>query len=196
MKRLILFGAMVLAVVSISAAEDNYLFHSIRTEVFVGDAPATSDMLSLWAESVGGYYLSKSDPYVVIRFPYDHVGDFLELVENRATRILRLDPSAQDLREEIRRLSTGITSRQEVLDRNLEFIDQTDVAGTLEIEREVLRLLQEIENMKGQLQKYEVDRRYAIAWISLRITEQELPENIPSSFAWINTVDFYSFIGR
>ena len=75
-------------------------------------------------------------------------------------------------------------------------LDQADVKGTLAIEKEVLTLIEEIEELTATLQTLNLNRTFSRAEISLRYLEQTLPENIPSSFDWINGVDFYSFIRR
>jgi len=68
------------------------------------------------------------------------------------------------------------------------------VAGTLAIEREVHALLQEIEKLKGTLRKLNTDRRLARGEIYLSFMEKSLPQDIPSSFEWVNTVDFYNLM--
>lgn len=193
MKRTILVCILFLIMASALAAEENTLYYDIRAVGFVGDAETAVDAVAGWAVSAGGYFLVKSDSSVVIRFPYTMVTDFIALFEQTAERIIELNPTAVDMREEIRSLTTGIAAREEVLSRNLEYIDRTDVEGLLSIEREVLRLLTEIENMKGRLRKLEVNRRLALARVDFRIEEAQLPEDIPSSFPWINSIDFYDF---
>ncbi|MBN1687258.1 MAG: DUF4349 domain-containing protein [Spirochaetales bacterium] len=195
MKRTLLACMLFLIMASVLAAEENMLYYDIRAVGFVGDAETAVEAVAEWAESVGGYFLVKSDNSVVIRFPYAMVKDFIALFEHTAERIIELNPTAVDMREEIRSLTTGIAAREEVLSRNLEYIDKTDVEGLLSIEKEVLRLLTEIENMKGRLRRLEVNRRLAVARVDFRIEEAQLPEDIPSSFAWINSIDFYGFLG-
>ncbi len=44
------------------------------------------------------------------------------------------------------------------------------------------------------MRKLETDRTFARAEIKLAFLEQSIPERLPSSFAWINGVDFYAFV--
>ena len=194
MKRLICISTLACIIALSAGAEENTLYYDIRAVGFVGDDATAVESVIGWTEESGGYFLLKSDNSAVIRFPYTKVKDFIEFFEETAERIIELNPMAMDMREELRTLQTRITSREEVLVRNLEFIDQTDVEGFLSIEKEVLRLLTEIERLKGRLRKLEVDRRMAFARVEFRIEEAQLPEDIPSSFPWINTVDFYRFV--
>jgi hypothetical protein len=116
------------------------------------------------------------------------------LLAAEAEEMVEFQLEARDLREEILGLEAGARSREEILARNLTYLDRADVTGTLAIEKEVMQLLGEIEALKGRLRKLENDRRLAKAEIQLNFLEQALPEDIPSSFYWINGIDFYRFM--
>lgn len=175
-------------------SEDNTLYHDIHATLLVADVDVLGDLIAQWAEDSGGYLLLKSTDRIVVRFPYTKISYFREFLEQNADLVVEIAPRAVDLREHLLGLQSGIRSREEILLKNLAFIDQADVTGTLDIEKEILMLLGEIEGLKGKLRKLNVDRAMARAEVHLRFMEQSLPENIPSSFSWINTVDFYSFI--
>ena len=172
---------------------DNTLYHSLRSTILVRDAEASADAITAWIESTGGYLLYRSEDYLVIRLPHTRVAELSTLLEGQAERVIELSPQAVDLRESILGTESSIRSREEILAKNLEYIDEADVAAALEIEREILRLLREIEDLKGRLRKLTVDRSMARAEVNLRFMEQTLPTDIPSSFGWINAVDFYLF---
>ena len=121
--------------------------------------------------------------------------DKMEEMALRPYTGMAVTPSAVDLREDLLGVRSGIRSREEILQRNLAFLDRADVKGTLAIEREVMALLREIEGLKGRLRRLEADRMMALARIDLTFLEQTLPEDIPSSFGWINGVSFYGFVG-
>lgn len=173
---------------------DNFLYHHLRATLLVADPAESGDLISRWAESKGGYFLLKSENQVVIRFPLNEIKGLRELFADISERIIEITPGAVDLREQILGLQSGIRSRESILKKNLSFIDRADVAGTLAIEREVNALLQEIESLKGTLRKLNTDRRLARGEIFLSFREQSLPQDIPSSFDWINTVDFYKLM--
>ena len=178
---------------SILQAEDadNFLYHHLQATLLVADPAESGDQISRWAESKGGYFLLKSESQVVIRFPFAEIKSLRELFADISERIIEISPEAVDLREQILGLQSGIRSRESILKKNLSFIDRADVTGTLAIEREVQELLQEIEKLKGTLRKLNTDRQLARGEIYLSFMEQSLPKDIPSSFDWVNTVDFY-----
>jgi hypothetical protein len=164
-------------------AED-YLAHSMHASILVANPTHTAEMITQWTEDRGGYYVYKSPDMVRVRVPSDQIGSLRVFVEE----------NARDLREEFVSLRSGIKSREEILGRNLLYLGRTDVAGTLAIEREIMMLMGEIENLKGRLRKLNVDRALAQVEVYLSFQEQTLPQDIPSSFEWINTVDFYRFL--
>jgi len=187
----------VLYLLSIQAiAEENYLHHGIQATILVADVDQSVDRLAQWADEAGGYLLYKSSDVVIFRFPHTKVGKLRDFLQDISETVVELSLQAQDLRESILGIQSGIQSREEILQQNLQYIDRTDVEGTLAIETEVMHLLTEIEQLKGKLRKLTVDRAYALAQVNLRILGQSLPTDIPSSFGWINTIDFYTFVGE
>jgi hypothetical protein len=187
----------IICLLSIQAvAEENYLHHGIQATILVADVDRAIDSLARWADEAGGYLLYKSSEVVIFRFPYTKVGSLRGFLEDISETVVELSLQAQDLRESILGIQSGIQSREEILQQNLQYIDRTDVEGTLAIEKEVMQLLTEIEQLKGKLRKLTVDRAYALAQVNLRILGQSLPTDIPSSFGWINTIDFYKFVGE
>ena len=191
MKRALVVLSFICLLSVQSMAEENYLHHGVQATILVADVDRAIDGLAQWAEEAGGYLLYKSSDRVIFRFPYTEVGRLRNFLENIADTVVELSLEAQDLRESILGIQSGIRSREEILEQNLRYIDQTDVDGTLAIEKEVMQLLTEIEQLKGKLRKLTVDRAYALAQMNLRILGQSLPTDIPSSFGWINTIDFY-----
>lgn len=173
---------------------DNYLSHGISAVILVADPEDAADALTAWVEQEGGYYLHKSKERVTLRIPYQKIGNLRSYIEGIAEEVVRIELEAHDLREDILRLSSGLEAREEILVKNLGYIDKTDVKGTLAIEAEIRMLVEEIENHKGRLRKLETDRLFALGEIKLSFKEQTIPRDIPSSFDWINTIDFYRFM--
>jgi hypothetical protein len=176
------------------ADADEFLHQRLYATILVADPEETAARLAAWAEANDGYFLLTSTDLVVVRIPNRGVSDLRLRVEEEAEEIVDIAPEALDLREAYLGVQSAIRSREEILRRNLEYIDRADVAGTLAIEKEITALLREIEGLKGRLLRLDNDRRFAYAEVSLSFKEQTLPEDIPSSFEWINTVDFYRFV--
>jgi len=177
-----------------AAHAQNYLHQRITATILVADPAAAAHRLEGWAEAAGGYLLHKSDDGVSLRFPFARRAALIELLEGLSEDIIELSPESLDLREAQQEAQARLRSREEVLRRQLQMLAQADVAGTLAIEKEIIGLLAEIEEAKGQLQRIAVDRALSWAQVHFQVLQESLPRDIPSSFEWINTVDFYSFV--
>jgi len=178
------------------AAEENWLSYNLNCNVLTEDQNQFSRELTEWAEESGGYYTLMSPRQVVLRFPWQKLSLFRQWLNDNSREIYQLDQSSQDLREEILNLRSGIEARKEVLDRNLEYLDKSDFQGTLSLEQEIRRLMQEIDTRSGQLRRRENDRRMVMAVVDISFLNNSLPDKEYSSFEWINDVDFFDFIYR
>ena len=175
---------------------ENYLYYRVYASVMVNNPEKSAEELARWAERIGGYYVLKSDDRVVFRFPDSRMAELKPYLEESTEELYGYLPSAEDVREEILFLRSAIESREEILEENLKYLDKTDVEGTLAIEKEVMDILKELEDVKGRLRMLNQNRKYAYAEVSLTFQSQSLPEKLPSSFEWLSELDFYSFIQR
>jgi hypothetical protein len=174
--------------------EEVYLYKQVDCTLLVADPDAMIEKIVSWLEKERGYYILKSSEQIIFRLPTTAINKLRPFIDEVADEIVSYSQEAQDLRENFLGLRSGIQSREEILNKNLSYINRANVAGTLAVEQEILSLLGEIESLKGKLRKLETDRYYAYINLNLSFLKQALPENIPSSFTWINSVDFYSFI--
>jgi polyhydroxyalkanoate synthesis regulator phasin len=188
--------SIITALPVIAGGDENYLSHRLSAVILVSDAEKASDLLTTWAENAGGYYIFKSRERVTLRIPYQKIADLRSYLDDVSEEVVKIDLQARDLREDILQARSGLSAREEILEQNLKYIDKTDAKGTLAIEKEILRLISEIEGLKGRLRKLENDRMFALGEIQLSFQGQTLPQDIPSSFDWINSVDFYRFMGE
>lgn len=194
--KVLFFSALLAAGFNQTAEGQNYLYQNIEATVLVVDPDQAAEVLELWVEQNFGYTLLKSSDRVILRLPFERIPQLRSTLRELSEDILELSPQSMDLREQILDAQAKINSREEVLRQSLALLDQADVQGTLAIEKEILTLIEEIEQFKGTLQKLNQDRTFSRAEISFKNLEQTLPESIPSSFDWINSVDFYSFLHR
>lgn len=195
MRRMIFF-IVLLAGLGAACFGENYLSHQIYASAMVVEPEEASEKIGTWAESVGGYYVLKSSDRVVVRIPEERVSDLKAYLEKNTVELYEYVPAARNVREEMLYLQSAIESREEILVENLEYLDRADVTGTLAIEKEVMEILRELEELKGRLKMLNRNRTFAYAEISLTFQTQTLPEKIPSSFTWLSALDFYSFIQR
>jgi len=174
---------------------EGYTAYDLRTAVLVADPEFAADSMVEWVEENGGYFTFRSAETVMLRVPAQKMHRFRYLLNELSEAVIDVSIRSQDLRESLLVLRSRVASSEDILEKNLALLDRADVKGTLLIEREIKSLLYEIEGYKGTLRKLETDRRFIRAEVSIRFKEQTLPQDLPTSFDWMNGLDFYRFVG-
>ena len=175
-------------------AQEN-LSHTIWAEILVDDGEDAGQDLVQWVEDAGGYYTLRSLEMVRLRVPSNLVPDLRSELAAYARDLLSYNPSSSDRREERVNLEATITSREEALARLLEFVGEADAAGLVTFEREINETLSALETAKGRLRELENSVAYALVEVYFTTVGRSIPQNLPSSFAWLNTVGLERFLG-
>ena len=128
-KYLILTLTFIYSAVTIQA--ESYLSHTMRTTILVSDPEHTLDLISSWADESGGYYLYRSVNRIVIRVQSKDIGKLRSYLEEISEAILDISIETEDLRERLVALRSGIKSREEILQKNLSYLDRTDVKAEI-----------------------------------------------------------------
>lgn len=197
--RLFIGGLMCLlsaSLIPLSAGEETEsLSMNIEALLLVSDPREAGDRLVAWVEERGGYYIYQSGERVVLRFPNGATPELTQFLEEFPRgNVVSLTTTSRRLAEEIRQARSAIAARREILEKNLSYLSRSDVKGTLAIEEEVTRLILELEQHRGRLGRLLSEERYGTAEISLNFRGTTLPEDIPSSFEWINELGLYQFL--
>ncbi len=197
-RTIILIAALLGVFGGVVAAEENTprktLAISVTFQLIASDSEMTSRSIADWADAVGGYFTFRSEQQVLIRIPPGRVPELRKYIEDLGDTVVSYNPSALDYREEMARNNAAINSRTEALDRILIYLDEADIAATLSFERELRSLLQEIEYYTGRSRRIRNEVAFASATINLSSRQRTIPEQRPSTFEWINTVDLYRFL--
>ncbi len=197
-RTIILIVALLGVFGGVVAAEENSprktLAISVTFQLIASDSEMTSRSIADWADATGGYFTFRSEQQVLIRIPPGRVPELRKHIEDLGDTVVSYNPSALDYREEMARNNAAINSRTEALDRILIYLDEADIAATLSFERELRSLLQEIEYYTGQSRRIRNEVAFASATINLSSRQRTIPEQRPSTFEWINTVDLYRFL--
>ena len=155
-------------------AEENYLYISVNSTVMASDPDDMARTLSDWTENQGGYFTHLSTDMVILRFPWKKAGEFRSFLGESSDDVFSYSSSSTDLRESILSYKSGIEARTEILQKNMELVEDADFSGTLYLEQEILRLMSEIEQLKGGLRKAENDRLMAQANIQINFQSHSL----------------------
>ena len=193
MRRSLLICAALLILVS-SLVGEELIHYRLGARMVVYDAEAAADALIGWLEESGGYFLNRSGTGVEARIPAERVHDVAGVLEELSEDLLDYTLEAEDLTRDLARARASLSSREEVLARNLAFLDDADFTSTLAIEREVMQLIEEIELLRGTIARLENRARFAALDIRLKSEGVQPTGAAESSFAWINSFDFYRFM--
>ncbi len=177
-----------------SQETDDTLSFEVSARLLVKDRLTASDQIARWAESTGGYFTQKTQDQIDFRIPDSRVESLLDHLEEISLEVVDYSQNTNDLREQLLSSRSALEAREEILAKNISYIDSSDVEGTLTLEREIRRLMGEIDSYRGRIRRMENDRNYARVTVLLTFQNQTIPDVRPSRFDWINQVDFYDFM--
>jgi hypothetical protein len=145
-------------------------------------------------KAMGGFPVLVSDAQLVVKVPPDKLGDALKQLGDRGV-VLEKTLARNDLTQTIGQLEAQLRSKQEIFGRLRALIDSSGVAATLQIERDMSELVQEMESIKGQLRVQRERARWARIDVAFNFRQRDRLVYVASPFEWINTVDLQRFVG-
>ncbi|MDX9801865.1 MAG: DUF4349 domain-containing protein [Spirochaetia bacterium] len=166
----------------------------ISSSIAVSNPQKSGDEITAFCESGGGYYTRKSDYMVSLRYPLPYKEKMEEIVRKRGT-VLSWNVNTQDKSTEYAVLVNQLKSRKNLLSEYMRLIESSGFSGTLSLEKELINLVTEMEQLKGRIRKMENDFTYIQLDLDFVSEESSRPEKQISSFSWINRIDFYDFMG-
>jgi hypothetical protein len=169
---------------------------STHVVVKVTDRVKAADTLAAQAEKLGGYFTARNDSAVSLKVPAGE-GDALTAFAQGLGIVIQTLRTATDAGSQLSLLRAQLQSKSDVLQRYYGVIAEASASEVVAVEREMTRLVQEIEAVKGQLRLLE----HQVAFASVTVTFQFVDRRPPvpdgsSSFAWLNTVNLTSLLSR
>ncbi len=158
-------------------------------------ADSRSDLIQ-WSEKNGGFFLRDSSSFLLLKVPNKLVQNMKPVLEERSLKVLSYNMSTSSLDQEKSSVLAAIASREEILQKNLVYLDDANLEGTLALEKEISGLIQELEYYKGRLRVIDNLALFANVNIFLTAPQPTAPGSKESSFEWMKTIDFYNFVGK
>jgi hypothetical protein len=146
-------------------------------------------------EKLGGFAVLVSDTELRVKVPPAHIGDTLDAVTRRGL-VVEKSLAREDLTQSIAQLEGRLRSKQDIFVRLRRFIDDSDVAATLQIERQMTALVSEVEQVGGQLRVERERTRWALVTVAFQFRERDRIVYVRSPFQWLNSVDLNRFLGE
>ena len=134
-----------------------------------------------------------TDGMLYLKVPPAHVDEVLRAAASKGV-VLDKALTRKDRTEAIARLEGRLRSKHAILQRLRGFLDDSNVAGTLTIERSMTQLVSEVERVRGKLRVEREGARYAVVQISFNFQRQGRISYVRSPFGWLNSVDVDRFL--
>lgn len=154
-----------------------------------------ADRVIAMAEAAGGYLFALDDDLVRVKVPAATVERLRDRVAALGTVIGR-SHRAEDVGDSIDQLATRIRSRRSTLARYFRVLDDAGPDAVVTVERQIMRLVEELERMQGQLRVLHHRIEHAELRVDFRAIERRPPApSGPSPFDWINAVNLTDLYG-
>ena len=192
-----LFGFSSLAIAQTPAEpteEVDALYINSSLTLKVENKEKVSLELIQHAESLGGYYQKRKDSFVLLKIPAAKTEDFIKHTESKGL-IANRNFSSQSLSQQLANTQARLKAREELLEKYFQILQEAKSEAVITVEREVIRLVTEIEDLKGSERKLLHQARFSNIEIYFQFRDRRAPTNNgSSSFAWINTLNLNGLI--
>lgn len=141
------------------------------------------------AAELGGYLASQSSNQLVLRVPAAKFQEALERIE-QAGEVTNRQLRAHDVTDQFRDLTLRLRNAEQVRDRLAALLAQAKtVQESLAIERELDRISERIESMKGQLKFLSNRIAYSTLTVQFGIKQaDQLDDEVRLPFPWLDTL--------
>jgi hypothetical protein len=144
------------------------------------------------AESKGGYFTKFDDFSLQIRVPVSALQEF-QLKLGSLAKIKDKKISSEDESANLEKYTAQIESRKKLLETYMGMVKNAPLAELQAVEREMVNLNRQIENLQGD--KQAIERRAALALVTINASLPPPNVNKPnqiSLFKWINATNLNS----
>lgn len=142
------------------------IIYSARLEISVALVDESIEKAVEKAESMGGYMQSRSEDVLIVRVPAKQFNEFIQEMA-KLGETFRRQIWSQDVTKEYMDLSLRLKAAETVLKRLRELLSKaSNVKEALEVEKEIARVVEIIEGLKGQLRYLE--QHAALSTVTIR----------------------------
>jgi hypothetical protein len=145
-------------------------------------------------ELLGGYYSLRTDQLLQLRVPTAEMETFTQFCANQGVVASRTFNS-EGLSQELSELHGKLKSREELLGKYFQILEKSKAESVINVEREVIRLISDIENLKAQKNNATMRSRFSNLEIRFQFKDRRQPiANGSSAFDWLNTLNMGALI--
>ena len=144
--------------------------------------------------AAGGYPTLVSDGRLDLRVPPQQVDALLAQVSQTGL-VLARTLQRSDRTEIISDLQARLRTKRDIFQRLRAFLDDSNVAATLKVERSMTALVTDLERLRGELEVEQANVRNASIRITFQFHQERRVDQVVSPFGWLNTLDLEQFVG-
>jgi len=168
------------------ARQQRVVIYSASLCLVVPDVRLAMESIRATASSLGGYLQSMSAREISVKVPADRFEEAIDAIE-KLGEVTSREIRGSDVTEQMRDLRTRLSNAEQMRERLLALLEKSQkVEDALAVEKELGRVTEQIELLKGKIQYLE----HNVAFSSIRVVlnspvpkgELELKVNLP--FAW------------
>ncbi|MFT5683994.1 MAG: hypothetical protein ACI8RZ_004929 [Myxococcota bacterium] len=153
-----------------------------------------ADAMVALATETGGYFAERSDQRLRLKIPADKAQAYLAAAEAQGVVVDR-SFSSTGLSEQIADNTARLAAREDVLGRYFSVLETASTSSVVTVEREIVRLVAEIEQYKGRLRALEHRATYADITLDFQFRDRAAPSRGgSSSFRWLNTLNLADIV--
>lgn len=145
-------------------------------------------------KQAGGYPTLVSDGRLDLRVPPQQV-DALLAQFSQTGLVLGRTLQRSDRTEVIADLQARLRTKRDIFQRLRAFLDDSNVAATLKVERSMTALVTDLERLRSELEVEEANVRNAAVRITFQFHQERRVDQVVSPFEWLNTLDLEQFLG-
>ncbi|MDR0515512.1 MAG: DUF4349 domain-containing protein [Fibromonadaceae bacterium] len=184
---------IILVLTTVAFADSSFVEQYFSFSIKTANVDSVFQKAIQAAEAKGGYFTNYNSYSLSLRLPVSELQEFQKTVGSLA-EITNKDFSSSDKTAELEKLNMQIHSRKKLMDTYLGLVKNAPFAELQSVEREMVSLNAQIENLQGK--KLAIEKRAALASITINASETAIPMarnlDLRSPFLWINATDLNS----
>lgn len=167
---------------NIPAGQARMVIYHANLQIEVKDLKTVQSNISKLTNDIGGYIIEQNvfsygderyEGSIVARIPQKNFNAFLKKIEDYSIKVEQRTLTGQDVTEEYVDLESRLKSQQLVEKRLTQFMnDAKDTKNLLEISKELARVQEEIEAIKGRM-KY-LENQTSLSTVTIHLTENKV----------------------
>ena len=147
------------------------------------------------AREAGGWFSQLASDHVTLRVPSAQVEPMMDFATGLGVLADR-QISRSDYSMELSQARARLATREEMLEQYMQVLEAASSKAVVTVEREVTRLVHEIEELKGRIRYLEDQVGYGTVHVWFQFRDRSAPVNDgSSSFSWLNSLNLVDLLG-